>query len=366
MSRYELWSDNSLKFCEFELAGTAVIVRQGNRPTRGGPNKGQSTTKPFSSPDKARVAYEDLIAARLGTGKWRPPTLSDRALIRIRSKKSSDARLRQLEEAARKSSRIQMQFALALPDEVVTVVIEIGVSRLRILFDDTRRKHGSVPSNLDGALSETEHRFPRAKLLLGKIVVKTWKCPLKPRAVAQILTSVLAERFETVEIPVEPKRPRADIGEAPDSSAVPARRPTDWPETDIRLELQVQRMHFTPDGRYLVMLLGPAPFPAASYAIEIWERGATKPLRVIKLPRTGGVHGLAVSPDGKYLVTGYQGLRIHEVPSGRLVGYLEGHRSRLGGAVLDVACSPDGSLVASGSQDNMIVRRSGGRFRYAA
>jgi WD40 repeat protein len=111
-------------------------------------------------------------------------------------------------------------------------------------------------------------------------------------------------------------------------------------------------MHFTPDGRYLVMLLGPEQLHSASYAVEIWERGATEPLRVMKFPRTPfGVECLAVSPDGRYFVAGYQALRIHEIPSGRLIGYLEGHRDRNWNSVHDVAFSPDGSRVASASYD---------------
>ncbi len=204
MPRYELWSDDCLKFWEFELAGKAVILRHGDRPARGQPTKAQTTTKRFSSPDQARLAYEDLIAAKLGTGKWRPPEPSDR--VRLLQQKAREPRVRKLEETARKSRRIKIQFALGLPKAVVTVVFDMrGFGPrypvpLGINFDSPERSIGSRPPDLESAFSETQHRYPRAKVLLGKMAVKTWACPLKPRALAQLVTSILADRFETVEV----------------------------------------------------------------------------------------------------------------------------------------------------------------------
>ena len=47
----------------------------------------------------------------------------------------------------------------------------------------------------------------------------------------------------------------------------------------------------------------------------------------------------------------HQTLRIYEVPTGKIAGYLEGHHTSNWEATLDVQFSPDGELVASASED---------------
>lgn len=67
---------------------------------------------------------------------------------------------------------------------------------------------------------------------------------------------------------------------------------------------------------------------------------------------SGGVHSIAISPDGQMLAScSYnQTISIWNLHDGVLLGILEGHSER----VLCVAFSPDGKFLASGSQDNTI------------
>ncbi|MDL1873832.1 hypothetical protein FBQ85_01460 [Cytophagia bacterium CHB2] len=74
-------------------------------------------------------------------------------------------------------------------------------------------------------------------------------------------------------------------------------------------------------------------------------------LRVIR--STGGaVETLAFSPNGKLLAAGSQdgAVRLWEVKTGRIIGTLSGHQR----AVSSVAFSPDGKVLASGAKDTMI------------
>ena len=63
----------------------------------------------------------------------------------------------------------------------------------------------------------------------------------------------------------------------------------------------------------------------------------------------GGVNGLAISPDGKLLVSGSwdKTVKLWSLPDGALVKTLEGHK----GSVESVAIGSDGKLLVSGDHD---------------
>jgi len=67
---------------------------------------------------------------------------------------------------------------------------------------------------------------------------------------------------------------------------------------------------------------------------------------------TGRVHAVAVSPDGRTIVSGSSDrtLKVWDAASGHLLRSLEGHT----GAVNAVALSPDGRTIVSGSWDHTI------------
>jgi hypothetical protein len=67
---------------------------------------------------------------------------------------------------------------------------------------------------------------------------------------------------------------------------------------------------------------------------------------------TGWVNAVAVSPDGRFLVSGSSDhtVNVWELESGRLLRSLEGHT----GGVNAVAVSPDGRFIVSGSEDRTI------------
>jgi WD40 repeat protein len=73
---------------------------------------------------------------------------------------------------------------------------------------------------------------------------------------------------------------------------------------------------------------------------------------VLQTGHTGSVNALALSPDGRFLVSGSEDvtLKIWDTATGNVLRTLSGHDQ----AVLAAAISPDGRLIASGSADQTV------------
>src|SRR5215207_9239496 len=73
---------------------------------------------------------------------------------------------------------------------------------------------------------------------------------------------------------------------------------------------------------------------------------------VLQTGHTGSVNALALSPDGRFLVSGSEDLtlKIWDTATGNVLRTLSGHDK----SVLAAAISPDGKLLASGSADQTV------------
>src|SRR5262245_39996993 len=104
----------------------------------------------------------------------------------------------------------------------------------------------------------------------------------------------------------------------------------------------LNRIAFTPDGKQIV----------ATGGAVIWyemDRGAGKEVRRA-LERQYARRGLALSSDGQFFLTGHQSdpvVRLGELATGKEVRGFQGHK----GGVHAVALSPDGARAASGGED---------------
>jgi predicted DNA-binding WGR domain protein len=353
MPRYELWSSDSLRFWEFSLTGTKVIERHGERGA-----KGKSTTKRFPSPDAGRRAYDKLIAEKLAEGIFWPAGDENAPDA---GTKAGVLAIRRLDEAARKSSRIWIQFTLKLEDGVATAILDArktsGPSaRVQVRLSD--RRPGTISPVWTGPgiglqLDQIHRRLPGATVLLGTLAVTSRSCPLKPRELASLVTSVLTELFANVEAAPPKAAPPPKRRQPGAAAGQPAGT---WSGKDIKTEeiqlgQELARLRFTADGSRLLLLVNPESFPRARAQIQIWAPGGDQPERVVTMPKTPNPSEcLAISPDSKHFIAGYQRLRVYEVATGRVTGYLDGHKA-FGKSVVDVKFSSDGKYVASASQD---------------
>ena len=103
-------------------------------------------------------------------------------------------------------------------------------------------------------------------------------------------------------------------------------------------EYSVHQMAFSPDGRRIVS--------SSADHLTIRDTATGEELGIGR-GHEGYVQSLAVSPDGKFAVTGGvdRTIRIWEIPTGREATRWEAHDS----AVTALAFSPDGATLASGS-----------------
>jgi hypothetical protein len=109
---------------------------------------------------------------------------------------------------------------------------------------------------------------------------------------------------------------------------------------------KVTSIHFTPDGKRLVVASGVAGLGGVA---SIWEVETGTLVRSFDGHRDL-LHDAELSPDGSLLATcGYDKvIEIRDVATGKLLRSLEGHT----GAVYDIAFSPDGRFLVSASADD--------------
>lgn len=116
----------------------------------------------------------------------------------------------------------------------------------------------------------------------------------------------------------------------------------------------VTSVAISPDGKYIVSGSG-----KRDGTIKVWKLINSNLINTIK-GHSLLISSTAITPDGKYIVSGGwdNKIKIWELESGSLVKEFEEHEGNLNkekeGFVNSVAISPDGKYIVSGSGDNTI------------
>jgi WD40 repeat protein len=101
----------------------------------------------------------------------------------------------------------------------------------------------------------------------------------------------------------------------------------------------------SPDGRFIVS-------GSDDRTVKVWEARKRAAAALPGRPYGWGERAVAVSPDGRFIVSGSDDrtVKVWELESGRLLRSLEGHTDW----VRAVAVSPDGRFIVSGSSDRTV------------
>src|SRR5262245_49527209 len=108
---------------------------------------------------------------------------------------------------------------------------------------------------------------------------------------------------------------------------------------------------FTPDGLTLISCSG---WPEGDKTIRVWDVKTAKEKHVLK-GHAGQVVGLAVSTDGKKLLSGSHDstVRVWEIETGKELRKFTGHGRSPGTPA--VAFAPDGKTAASGDGNGLVL-----------
>ncbi len=99
----------------------------------------------------------------------------------------------------------------------------------------------------------------------------------------------------------------------------------------------------SPDGKYIVS--------GSNKTIKIWDFKTGECLNTLE-GHTSSINSIAISPDGKYIVSGSidTTIKIWDFKTGECLNTLEGHID----SVNSISISPDGKYIVSGSDDDTI------------
>ena len=104
----------------------------------------------------------------------------------------------------------------------------------------------------------------------------------------------------------------------------------------------VTSVAITPDGKYIVS-------GSWESTIKLWDIKSGEEIRTFK-GHSNSVFSVAITPDGKYIVSGGEDgtIKLWDIKSGEEIRVFEGHSYD----VTSVVTTPDGKYIVSGSSDN--------------
>jgi WD40 repeat protein len=113
----------------------------------------------------------------------------------------------------------------------------------------------------------------------------------------------------------------------------------------------VKSLAFTPDNKILLSGAGQSKDNSFVGELNVWDVSSGRLKRTIAMKPNNDVNAVACFPDGKRVATGgIEGISLWEIETGELKRSLPTDNS----ATLDLAVTPDGQTIVSGSFDTLL------------
>jgi WD40 repeat protein len=204
-----------------------------------------------------------------------------------------------------------------------------------------------------GAARAPRRRRSRRRAALAIVAVAAL-ASLTAAAVVRLAVGTNREAGRAASVPGEHSEP-AVLAPVVTPTTPPAADPPSQPaapEVFVRGAPLAFALAVSPDGRYLVTAGGGTGTAEGEYDLRLWDLATAREIRRF-IGHTGTVRDVRFAPDGRTLASASPGdhtVRLWDADTGQLLRTLTGHTDKVG----SVSFAPDGKQVLSASWDQTL------------